>query len=132
MKNKKKKGRQKVLARWSLNGKYHIALANEDEVYFPCSPARGSRAEWQHKKIKNCFGVHWNLRPGITKRTKICRTCLAMPSNELAIRILHDPMFNAEKYLKVIVMPGARMVEIIEYLERHPDVVIDKTRIVRK
>ena len=131
MNNNKKKVRQKVLARWSLNGKYHIAIANGDEIYFPCSPARG-RAELHYKKINDCHGIHWNLRPGITKRTKMCRTCLGMAANEIAVKMLHDPMFNQEKYLKVIVMPGARMVEIIEHLERHTDVVVDKTRIVRK
>lgn len=129
--SEKKKPRQKVLARWSLNGKYHIAITNGDEIYFPCSPARGW-AVWHHKKIRDCFGVHWNLRPGITKRTKICRTCLGMPSNELAVKMLHDPMFNAEKLLKVEVMPGANIIEIIEHLERHTDVVVDKTRVVRK
>jgi hypothetical protein len=128
--NEKKRKRQKVLARWSLGGKYHIAVDKGDgEVYFPCSPQRGW---WPLKKIEDCFGIHWNIRPGITKRTKLCRTCLRMPENELAIKMLHDPMFNMEKLLKVIVMPGANMLEIIEHLERHPDVVTDETRIVKK
>ena len=127
--NAKKKPNQAVLARWSLNGKYHIARERDGRIIFPCKPWRG----WGNgKEIDGCFGIHWNIRPGITKRTKICRTCLTMPENELAIKMLHDPMFNQEKHLKVIVMPGARVVEIIEYLERHPDVVVDKTRIVRK
>ena len=124
-------GRRKVLARWSLGGKFHIAIAKPDgEIFFPCRPGRGV-ALWPIKRVNTCFGVHWNLRPGITKRTKICRTCLAMPSNELAIKMLHDPMFNEEKLLRITVMPG-RIMEIIEYLERHPDVVVDKTRIVRQ
>jgi len=123
---------QKILARWSLGGKFHIAIAKPNgEIFFPCRPGRGV-ALWPIKRVNTCFGIHWNLRPGITKRTKICRTCLAMPGNELAVRMLHDPVFNIEKLLKVTVMPGANTIEIIEYLEKHPDVVIDKTRIIRK